>query len=84
VKALQLPHGQLRLPVFLPDATLGVVRSVDSTDLARCGVQGLVMNIFHLMQRPGSSTVQALGGLHAMSGWQRPIVTTRAASRLTR
>jgi queuine tRNA-ribosyltransferase len=75
VKALQLPHGQLRLPVFLPDATLGVVRSVDSADLARCGVQGLVMNTFHLMQRPGSSTVQALGGLHAMSGWQRPIVT---------
>jgi queuine tRNA-ribosyltransferase len=27
------------------------------------------------MQHPGSSTVQALGGLHKMSGWQRPIVT---------
>jgi queuine tRNA-ribosyltransferase len=75
VKTLRLPHGQLHLPVFLPDATLGVVRSVDSADLARCGVQGLVMNTFHLMQRPGSSTVQALGGLHKMSGWQRPIVT---------
>jgi queuine tRNA-ribosyltransferase len=75
VKNLQLPHGQLQLPVFLPDATMGVVRSVDSADLARCGVQGVVMNTFHLMQHPGSSTVQALGGLHAMSGWQRPIVT---------
>jgi queuine tRNA-ribosyltransferase len=75
VNVLQLPHGQLQLPVFLPDATLGVVRSVDSADLARCGVQGVVMNIFHLMQHPGSSTVQALGGLHQMSGWQRPIVT---------
>lgn len=75
MKTLQLPHGQLQLPVFLPDATMGVVRSVDSADLARCGVQGLVMNTFHLMQRPGSSTVQALGGLHKMSGWQRPIVT---------
>ena len=75
MKALQLPHGQLQLPVFLPDATMGVVRSVDSADLARCGVQGVVMNTFHLMQHPGSSTVQALGGLHQMSGWQRPIVT---------
>jgi queuine tRNA-ribosyltransferase len=27
------------------------------------------------MQRPGSSTVQALGGLHRMSAWQRPIIT---------
>ena len=33
------------------------------------------MNVFHLMQKPGSSTIQALGGLHAMAGWQRPIVT---------
>ncbi|MBN1812266.1 MAG: queuine tRNA-ribosyltransferase family protein [Anaerolineae bacterium] len=75
MNVLQLPHGQLQLPVFLPDATMGVVRSVDSADLVRCGVQGVVMNAFHLMQHPGSSTVQALGGLHAMSGWQRPIVT---------
>ena len=33
------------------------------------------MNTFHLMQKPGSSTIQALGGLHRMSGWNRPIVT---------
>lgn len=72
---LSVPHGPLQLPAFLPDATLGVVRSVDSVDLEQCGVQGLVMNTFHLMQRPGSSTVQALGGLHRMCGWQRPIIT---------
>jgi queuine tRNA-ribosyltransferase len=72
---LHLPHGMLPLPAFLPDATLGVVRAVDATDLERCAVAGLVMNTFHLMQRPGSSTVRALGGLHAMSGWRRPIVT---------
>ncbi|HZR40980.1 MAG TPA: tRNA guanosine(34) transglycosylase Tgt [Ktedonobacteraceae bacterium] len=72
---LQLPHGQLQQPFFMPDATLGVVRSVDATDLERCEVQAVVMNAFHLMQRPGSSTIQALGGLHSMSAWQRPIVT---------
>jgi queuine tRNA-ribosyltransferase len=33
------------------------------------------MNTFHLMQHPGSSTVQALGGLHKMSAWPRPIIT---------
>jgi queuine tRNA-ribosyltransferase len=70
-----LPHGELRLPVFLPDATQGVVRAVDSADLERCGIQALVMNTFHLMQRPGASTVQALGGLHRMCAWPHPIVT---------
>src|SRR6266581_7446729 len=72
---LQLPHGQIHMPVFMPDATLGVVRSVDATDLIGCEIQAVVMNTFHLMQHPGSSTIQALGGLHKMSAWQRPIIT---------
>lgn len=72
---LRLPHGELRLPAFLPDATLGVVRSLDGSDLEACGVEALVMNTFHLMQRPGSTTIQALGGLHRMCGWPHPIVT---------
>jgi len=72
---IQLRHGTLKTPVFLPDATLGVVRSVDSSDLEDCGITAVVMNTFHLMQRPGSSTIQALGGLHRMSGWNGPIMT---------
>ncbi len=71
---LQLSQGQLKFPIFMPDATLGVVRSVDSSDLVQCGIQAVVMNTFHLMQRPGSSTIQALGGLHNMSAWPRPIM----------
>lgn len=73
--SLSLPHGDLRLPIFLPDATKGVVRSVDSADLEGCGVEALVMNTFHLMQHPGSSTIKALGGLHQMTGWGHPIIT---------
>lgn len=70
-----LPHGVLPLPAFLPDATSGFVRATDMRDLDEVGVAALVMNTFHLMQHPGSSTVQALGGLHTMSDWSRPIVT---------
>ncbi len=67
--------GKLPRPVFLPDATYGVVRSVDSSDLRMIGVNALVMNTFHLMQHPGSSTIQALGGLHKMTDWRGMIVT---------
>jgi len=74
-QVLSLRSGHVQVPAFLPDATLGVVRSVDSADLSACRVEGVVMNTFHLMQRPGSSTIQALGGLHKMSGWPGPIVT---------
>jgi queuine tRNA-ribosyltransferase len=74
-KNLSLPHGDLLFPVFLPDGTRGVVRAVDANDLEQLGIQALVMNTFHLMQKPGSSTLQALGGLHQMSSWHRPIIT---------
>jgi queuine tRNA-ribosyltransferase len=75
VQKLSLPNGSIKLPEFMPDATRGVVRSVDSLDLETCGLQALVMNTFHLMQNPGSSTIQSLGGLHKMSGWKKPIIT---------
>ena len=68
-------HGDIECPAFLPDATRGVVRAVDSLDLQACGVRGLVMSTFHLMQKPGSSTIKALGGLHAMAAWPRAVVT---------
>lgn len=73
--SLKLRHGQLDFPTYLPDATFGVVRTVDSNDLINCQVQAVVMNTFHLMQRPGSGIIHALGGLHKMGGWQRPIIT---------
>jgi queuine tRNA-ribosyltransferase len=73
--SLILPHGALRLPVFLPDATRAVVRAIDSADLEAVGIEGLVMSAFHLMQHPGSTTVKALGGLHKMAGWPHPIIT---------
>ena len=72
---LVLPHGTLPLPAFLPDGTQGVVRAVSSGDLETCRVPAVQMNVYHLMQRPGTSTIQALGGLHRMAGWSRPIFT---------
>lgn len=72
---LRLPTGPLRLPAFLPDGTSGVVRGIDADDLRGAGTPGLMMNVFHLMQRPGQTTIKALGGLHRMAGWDRPIVT---------
>lgn len=74
-RLLKLTQGEVRSPIYLPDATFGVVRSVDSEDLLSIGIEALVMNTFHLMQKPGSSTIQSLGGLHKMSNWKRNIVT---------
>ena len=74
-KFLDLPNGRLNFPVYLPDATYGLVRAADAVDLENAKIEAVVMNTFHLMQKPGTTTIQALGGLHQMSGWKRPIIT---------
>ena len=66
--------GTARLPAFFPDGTRGVVKTVCPADMKACGVEGLVMNSYHLMSKPGLSTIKALGGLHAFSGWSGPII----------
>jgi queuine tRNA-ribosyltransferase len=68
-------HGEIAFPAFLPDGTRGVVSAVSAGDLLACQVPAVQMNVFHLMQNPGSSTVTALGGLHGLAGWRKPIST---------
>ena len=74
-KTFSTSHGTITLPSFLPDATFGQVRGLDAQDLAACGVQAVMMNSYHLMQKPGTTVISALGGLHAFSSWQGPIFT---------
>jgi len=72
---LHLPSGDLRMPVFLPDATYGFVKSMTCRDLTDCGIEGLVMNVFHLMRKPGSSVIKRAGGVHRFYNWPRPVIT---------
>jgi queuine tRNA-ribosyltransferase len=72
---LHTPHGDLPLPAFLPDATRAVVKSVDSLDLQAAGVQGIVVNTFHLLTRPGTRILKASGGVHGFMGWPGVVVS---------
>ena len=59
----------------MPDATYGYVRALTSHDLRQVGLPALMMNAFHLMQKPGSTVIQSLGGLHKMADWKGLIMT---------
>jgi queuine tRNA-ribosyltransferase len=75
MKVLATPHGELPLPAFLPDATRGVVKAVDSEDLERAGVAGLMVNILHLSTQPGLVAITQAGGIHAFMNWARPVAS---------
>lgn len=79
---IETAHGPLHLPVYFPDATRGVVRTVDSHDLETCGVQGLVVNAFHLSTRPGAGLIKHAGGIHRFMGWRRPVASDSGGFQL--
>jgi queuine tRNA-ribosyltransferase len=72
---LETRRGRLEVPTFLPDATRAGVRGVSSEDLAAVGVEGLMVNAFHLLRRPGARVVQAGGGIHRFMGWKGPVLS---------
>ncbi len=75
VGCLRTAHGPISTPAFAPVGTLGTVKSLAPEDLKQLGVPVVMCNAYHLALRPGAETVRALGGLHAIAGWDGPLMT---------
>ncbi len=72
----ETPHGTVELPGFMNVATCGAIKgAVSAYDLKDIKCQVQLCNTYHLHLRPGDETVKALGGLHAFTGWDGPILT---------
>ena len=72
---LRTAHGEVRTPAFMPVGTKGTVKSLDPDELHALGAQIILGNTYHLHFRPGDELIAELGGLHAFSGWNGPILT---------
>jgi queuine tRNA-ribosyltransferase len=72
---LRTAHGEVRTPAFMPVGTKGTVKSLDPDELCTVGSQIILGNSYHLHFRPGDDVIAELGGLHAFSGWDGPILT---------
>jgi queuine tRNA-ribosyltransferase len=72
---LQLPHGEVETPVFMPVGTYGTVKAMTPDELEALGSRIILGNTFHLWLRPGTEVIARHGGLHRFMGWQRPILT---------
>jgi queuine tRNA-ribosyltransferase len=67
----------------MPVATFGAVRGISVEDLQSAGAQILLSNTYHLHERPGEETVEALGGLHGFTGWRGPWLTDSGGYQVT-
>jgi len=72
---LELAHGNVETPVFMPVGTYGAVKAVSPAELVENGTRIVLGNTFHLWLRPGLEVIAAHGGLHRFIGWAGPILT---------
>lgn len=72
---LKTKSGVLSLPAFFPDATKAVIKGVAADDLARCQIDGLVVNTYHLMNENLVDTINQMGGIHKFMGFNWPVIS---------
>jgi queuine tRNA-ribosyltransferase len=72
---LELAHGTVDTPAFMPVGTYGAVKAMSPAEVAGTGAQIVLGNTFHLWLRPGLDVIAKHGGLHRFMGWDRPILT---------
>ncbi len=72
---LELVHGTVETPVFMPVGTYGTVKAMTPRELLEVGAEIVLGNTFHLWLRPGVDVIRAHHGLHRFMGWTKPILT---------
>ncbi len=68
-------HGPIATPAFIPLATKGTVRGLESAEVAELGYELILGNTYHLFVSPGPDRIAAAGGLHGFIGWEGALIT---------
>ncbi len=72
---LKTAHGVIQTPFFMPIATKGSIKALDSADIKNLGAEIILSNTYHLYLRPGMEVLKKFGGLHEFMNWKGPILT---------
>jgi len=72
---IRIRNKTIQFPLYSPDATRGVIRSLDSKDLEQIGITSLVVNPYHLSINPGIKVIKKFGGLKKFMNWKGLIIS---------
>lgn len=62
-------------PSFFPVATQAAVKGVSVKELDEIGIDGLLVNAYHVFLRPGVEVIKSCGGLHKFMNFNKTIIT---------
>ena len=69
-------HGTIKTPAFMPVATRAAVNHMSVQELIAAGSQIILGgNTYHMLLSPGLEVIAQHGGMHALMGWQQPMLT---------
>lgn len=72
---INLPHGKIETPVFMPVGTNGSVKAVKHDTLSDMKIRLILGNTYHLYLRPGADVIKKAGSLHDFISWKHNILT---------
>jgi queuine tRNA-ribosyltransferase len=75
IKVFKSRSGEYPLPIFFPDATQGVVKTLDSLDLEKTKTLGILVNTYHLYRELGKDVLPTFNGISDFMGWKGAIIS---------
>lgn len=74
-KQFRSKAGNFNLPIFFPDATRAVVRTIDSDDIKATKTPGILVNTYHLYRELGSRVLKKFGGISQFMVWGGAVIS---------
>jgi len=74
-KIFKSANGDIPLPLFFPDATRAVIRTLDSVDIENTKTLGILVNTYHLLRELGSDVIKKFGGIRNFMNWSGGVIS---------
>ena len=66
---------KIPLPIFFPDATRAVLKTLDSEDIKNTHTLGILVNTFHLYNSPGTAVIKLFKGVRNYMNWSGGVIS---------
>lgn len=74
-KYFKYKYGRIPLPVFFPDATRAVVKTLDTTDIELTKTPGILVNTYHLWHQLPNIVLEKFGGIREFMNWKGAVIS---------
>jgi len=68
-------NGNIDLPIFFPDATRAVLKSLDSEDVKATKTPGVLVNTYHLYTELGKRVLKKFDGIREFMNWEGGLIS---------